>query len=122
MPILLVPLRQQVDCALGLSSVIHNAGRAVGAHPPQLAPVVLVMVRENGDRGIGRDVLQALKVRRPFCFCVDREVKGVSVYRENKRHDVRSSVIADRSKASNLRLSESPLRLAGFHVMKCGRI
>jgi len=35
---------------------------------------------------------------------------------------VRSSVIADGGKASNLRFSESSNRLARFHVLKCGRI
>jgi len=80
------------------------------------------MVRENRNRGIGGDILQSLEVRRPFWFCVDREVKRVSFHGKNEGHDVRSSVIADGGKASNLRFSESSNRLARFHVLKCGRI
>jgi hypothetical protein len=120
-PKLRVTVREQLGCVSGFGVVGDHAGGAVGTHPPELPPVVLVMVRENRDRGIDGDVPEALEVRRRFWFCVDREVQRVSIHRKNNRHDVRPSLIAHRRKASDLGLSKTPLCIAGFHEVKSGR-
>src|SRR6266850_2559922 len=77
--ILRVTVREEVGGMAGLFAVGDDTRRAVGSHPPELAPVVLVVVHENGDRGIGRDVFQSLEVRRDLWFGVDREVQSVAV-------------------------------------------
>ena len=49
--------------AFGVLRVDHAAS-AVGAYPPQFVPVVRVMVDEQGDGRVGRDVREPLE-RRP---------------------------------------------------------
>src|ERR1700687_3984369 len=118
---LLVFVREQVDCALGLRAVGDHARSAVGANPPELAPVVFVVVGENRDSGIGRDILQALEVRRFLWFRVDREVERVSVDGKNNRHDVRPPLFAYSREASDGWAGERLHRFAVRHAVKCGR-
>src|SRR5438105_12761406 len=50
---------EQRDGPLMLRPVRQHPGRAVKAHPPQLSPVVLVVVDQEADRRSGPDVVQA---------------------------------------------------------------
>src|ERR1700682_1481733 len=100
-PVLLVFVCKQLNGAFGLSAIGDHARSAVGANPPELAPVVFVVVGENRDSGIGRDILQALEVRRLLWFRVDREVECVSVDGKNNRHDVRQRLFAYSREASD---------------------
>src|SRR6202171_5757037 len=100
---LLVFARKQLDGAFGFRAVGDHARGAVGANPPELAPVVLVVVREDRDRRIGRDVLPALKVRRLLWFRIDRELERVFIDGENNRHDVWQSLLIYRREASEAR-------------------
>src|ERR1700682_429376 len=119
--VLLVFVRKQLNGAFRLSAVGDHARSAVGANPPELAPVVFVVVGENRDSGIGRDILQALEVRRLLWFRVDREVERISVDGKNNRHDVRPSLFIYRREASDHRVGKPLHRFCRLHAVKCGR-
>jgi hypothetical protein len=67
----------------------HDSRIAVKANPPESLPVVLIVVDEDGDGGVGGDVAKALEIRRSLGLGVDREVKVVPVQRKADGHDVR---------------------------------
>ena len=73
------------------------------------------MIRQDGDRGIGRDVPQAFEVCRLLWFRVDGEVKRLAGDGQNNRHDVRLSVLIYRRQASYGRAGKSLHRLFLFH-------
>ena len=67
-----------------------DAGGAISPHPPQLGPIrVVVVIDEQRDGGVRRDVRQATQRGRPLRLVVDRAVDRVTVEREDDRHDVR---------------------------------
>lgn len=55
---------------------------AVEAHPPQLVPVILVVVDKDCDVGVRGNVAQALEVSGLFGLRVDGEVKGLAIDRK----------------------------------------
>lgn len=115
-----IPPREKLDCAMGLGVVGDDASRAVGAHPPEPGPVLLVMIDEHRDGGIRGDVLQALEIRGALGFGVDREVQLVAIEREDDRHDVRSPIVAYGRKACDPGVGNAAPGLGGFHAVKCG--
>src|SRR5213592_3894354 len=57
--VLRVLRNETADRRFPFVSAFDDAGRAVGAHPPQLGPVgVVVVVDEEGGERVGSDVLQ----------------------------------------------------------------
>src|SRR5581483_3197778 len=64
----------------------------VEADPPQLRPVVLVVVDEQAHRRVDGDVLQPAQRRRPLGFVVDHGVGDVAVDGEAARHEMRPPV------------------------------
>src|SRR5205809_7301337 len=78
------------------------------------------MVDEDGYRGVGADIAQALEVGGPFGFRVDREVKRVSVQRVTDRHDVRPAVGAGRREASDSRGLDARMHFNRVHDRESG--
>jgi hypothetical protein len=57
---------------------LKNPGTTVGTHPPQLVPVIVVVVDENGDARVCRDVDQPAQRCRTFGFRIDGAVDRVA--------------------------------------------
>ncbi len=55
-PVLGVARHELLDGAFAIRPGVHHACRGVGAHPPQALPVVVVVVGEERDAGVGGDV------------------------------------------------------------------
>src|SRR5437763_516153 len=117
-PVLLVPADQQIYCALRFGLVAEYSRRAFDPHPPELAPVLLVMVEQHGDRRVGRDVAQALKVGRALGLCVDREIDALPFDRKGDRDDVWSSPRSSRRQAGDARVGNTPSHNRRVHRTK----
>lgn len=65
------------DCAFGAARV-DDAGVAVGADPPELGPVVGVVVDDEADGGVGANVIESLQFLGGFGFPVDGCVDAVA--------------------------------------------
>jgi hypothetical protein len=87
---------------------------AVGADPPQGAPVVVVVVGEQGDGRVGGDVGQAAEAKgRLGLGVVDGGVDGVGRDGEDDRDEVRAGVGAGGREAGDARRGEA---LPGFRL------
>ena len=64
-------------------------GRSMNSHPPQLIPVLGVMVDEEHTAWVGLEIPQALQVGRALWFhCVHRQDDPTVVGREHDRNGV----------------------------------
>jgi hypothetical protein len=113
-----ISVGQQVDGMLRFGRVIDEARGAVDADPPELPPVIFVVVNEDGYRGIGRDVPQALEVGGALGLGVDRKVKSFAVGREGDRDNVRPSIRRRRRQVGDLRPSQALLHFSELHSTK----
>src|SRR3984893_11704839 len=86
----------------------------VGAHPPQLRPIVVVVVDEHAHLRVGLDVGQPAKTLCGLTFGVDGGVHHVVVDREDDRDQVRCAVGPDRGKHRYGRLGEHGHHSVGF--------
>jgi hypothetical protein len=94
---------------------LEDASLAVGAGPPELVPVVVVVVGEEGYPRVLADVAEPAEVGRGLGLVVDGDVDLVAVDPERDRHDVRLPVVAGRGEPGDAGPGESP---AGFGVGK----
>ncbi len=106
--ILGVPLREQVLGFLNLRVTGHDSRGPIESDPPEPRPVILVMVDQDGDRGVGGDVAKALEIGRSFWLCVDRKVERSVIEGEADRDGVRPPVRTDRRKARHPRRPGAP--------------
>src|SRR5689334_10437729 len=74
------------------SRSVDDHAEAVGTHPPQPAPVLLVVVDQQGAPRLTAQVGQPLQLRRPLGFGVYGQPDGVPSRREHDRHEVGRTV------------------------------
>jgi len=86
---------------LSLLLVCHHSRLTVEPNPPQPVPLVLVMVDENGDRRVRRDVAKALEVGRSFRLGINGEVQNLPVKGKGNRHEMWSPITAHGCHARN---------------------
>jgi molybdopterin-guanine dinucleotide biosynthesis protein A len=76
----------------------------VDPHPPQTIPVlVFVVVDDEGDVGVGADVLEADQIGRRLRLEIDDREELVTVDREAQWHDVRLTRCRDRGQSRDAR-------------------
>ena len=90
-PVLRVFLDEARDGVLRDVRFFDDAGDPVDTDPPELRPVLVVVVEQNGDVWVGGDIAQALEVDRLLGLGVDGEVKSVFVDDEADRNRVRNA-------------------------------
>ena len=98
-----------------LSAVLRLA---VGADPPELAPVLFVVIDEQGDVRVLADVADAAEVRRGLGLVVDRDVDPVVfVDCERDRDQVRAAAAVGRREPRHARVGEPVfgLRVGKLH-------
>ena len=95
---------------------VEHPRRTVDAYPPELAPVVCVVVDEQRDRSSGPDVREALERERRLGLAVDRRVDGVADEREATRHQMWTSVGPDRRQSGHPRPTEPGAHLCRIHA------
>ena len=74
------------------TAVVDDAGPAVHPHPPELVPVVVVVIGEERDPRVLPDVAEPLQLHRRLRLVVDRDVDQVVIDRERDRHQIRLPV------------------------------
>ena len=75
---------------------LDDAGPAAQPHPPELRPVVVVVVDDDLDARVALDVGEAREPPRPLRLLVDGRVERVAVEREADGDDARRAVRPDR--------------------------
>lgn len=78
-------------CVPGLGP--PDFGGAAQEQPPELGPVVVVVVEQEGGAGVFLDVAEASEAEGLLGFFVDRDPDGVVVEREDDGHQVRIGVV-----------------------------
>ncbi len=84
----------------------HDPRQAVGARPPELRPVLVVVVGEHADARVGLDVHKPLQPGRPFALVIDGAIERVAVERETDRHEMGGSVRPQRGEVRHARRCE----------------
>ena len=69
--------------------VVDHAPASPEPHPPQLRPVVVVVVDDDLDARVALDVGEASELPRPLRLLVDGRIERVAVEREADRNDAR---------------------------------
>jgi len=87
---------EKAQSPFSLSALVEDPAPSVNPNPPQVGPVVLVMVDEERDGAIGPDVLEPTQIERRLGLGVDGRVHGAGMENEATRDDVRSTVGARR--------------------------
>jgi hypothetical protein len=65
---------KELQRPLDLDGLGENARLPIQTNPPELFPIFLIVVHEDGDLRVGGDVAQSLEVGGPFGLGVHREV------------------------------------------------
>jgi len=86
---------------------VEHAPRAIGADPPQLRPVLVPMIHEQGHLWVRTHVVEPTERGRGLRLPVDRADDAISFQREAHRHEVRSQLMAHRCQPADARLSEA---------------
>src|ERR1700704_2390509 len=92
-----------MQSAIDVGGLGHDSRTSVEPNPPELLPILLVVVDEDGDHGVVSDVSQAFEVGGPFGFGVDREVESLLVDSKADRHYVWPQVRARRRQTRDAR-------------------
>ena len=87
-PVLLVAVGQEAKRQLCFLTGVQDARPALEPHPPQPAPVGLVVVGQHRDVGAAAGVLDAPQPARALRLAVDRGVERLVVDDEDDRHEV----------------------------------
>jgi len=90
--ILLVLRRQQLERVRTLVAAVENACAAAHTNPPELPPVLLVVVDEDRHVGTCARVLDPAKRARSLRLLVDRRVERVALDYEHDRDEMRPPV------------------------------
>ena len=98
-----VLLDEQPESPLGLLARIEHPRASPKAHPPELAPVIFVVVDEDGHVRSLAGVRDAAKFERALRFRVDGRVKRLAIEDEDDRHEVRAPVRVGRREPGYLR-------------------
>ena len=109
--VLLVPLGERVDRVRDRALVFDDARPAVDADPPELVPVVGVVVGQQRDPGVLPDVAEALQLRRRLRLVIDGDVDQVVIDGERDRHQIRLPVRARRRQPGHPRAGQPGPRL-----------
>ena len=97
-------------------SMIDDIRVAVGAHPPQLRPVVVVVVGQQAAAGLVAQVGESLQALRSLRLLVDRRIHLVAVHSEHYGHGMRPTVRTNRDQAGDPRRGETLTSIGGIHV------
>lgn len=90
MPVLRILGDEARDRVVVIRSRMHDTCVAVGAHPPQLRPVVEVLVGKKAHRRMGGNVVEATQRVRPLGLRVHRCEDRVALDGEAHRHEMRT--------------------------------
>ena len=107
--------RHQLGKPVGCLIAAQDRGRTVGPHPPQLRPVVLVVVDQQRAPGFGRDVGQPLQPHSALRLGVDRGVNGVTDQGKDHRHEMWLTIGADRREPRHGAGGEPPSEFRFVH-------
>lgn len=83
--------REQVDRVNSLDGIGDDGGLAGGSNPPQVRPILLVVVEQELSGGVRLDVGQPLEKLSRFRLVVDRRIDQVTCDHEADRHQVRAT-------------------------------
>ena len=98
--------REKVDCLSCDLRIFDNLSAAVRAYPPELRPVLVVVISEQGDGGIRPDVAKALQIACCLGLLVDDEVNLGAAQGERADNDVRAAARVNGRQPSDSARSE----------------
>lgn len=101
-PVLGVLAFEQRLGSLVLLPVADNPATAIGANPPQLRPIVVIVVDEHCSRLVPTQVLEPLELERRLRLGVDAGIDRVPVENKAAWNDVGSPVRAHAGKMGHL--------------------
>jgi probable F420-dependent oxidoreductase len=102
---------------LRLLATVEHARSPLEPNPPELVPIVGVVIDEDGDVGVRPDVLDSLERGRPLRLRIDRRVERVLLEREDDRDEMGTAVRADRRQARDPgRSHERSLYIRAMHL------
>jgi probable F420-dependent oxidoreductase len=94
---------EELDRAIRLGAAVQHARTAIEPNPPELVPVVVVVVDQDGHIRVLANVLDPLQPRRALRLRIDGRVERVPVERVHDRHQVRAAVRAHGREPRDLR-------------------
>src|ERR1035437_2222353 len=92
--------RQGVLGALFFGCRSNDSRRTVKTHPPQMCPVLVIMVNEQTSRWIRLDVLKPAQLQSRLRLCIDGRVHDLIDKREANGDEMRPPVECDRAQPS----------------------